>query len=48
MISSRGCGMVRVRPRSMYDVLFQGDSKYLKKYIEHHMMKDGEAYKQLA
>jgi hypothetical protein len=29
-------------------VLFQGDFNYLNKYIEHHMMKDGEAYEQLA
>jgi hypothetical protein len=29
-------------------VLFQGDFNYLNKYIERHMMKDGEAYEQLA
>jgi hypothetical protein len=29
-------------------VLFQGDLNYLKKYIVRHMMKDGEAYEQLA
>jgi hypothetical protein len=29
-------------------VLFQGDFNYLNKYIGHHMMKDGEAYEQLA
>jgi hypothetical protein len=29
-------------------VLFQGDFNYLNKYIVRHMMKDGEAYKQLA
>jgi cellobiose-specific phosphotransferase system component IIB len=29
-------------------VLFQGDFNYLKNYIRHHMMKDGEACEQLA
>jgi hypothetical protein len=29
-------------------VLFQGDFNYLNKYIGLHMMKDGEAYEQLA
>jgi hypothetical protein len=29
-------------------VLFQGDFNYLNKYIGRHMMKDGEAYEQLA
>jgi hypothetical protein len=29
-------------------VLFQGDFNYLNNYIRHHMMKDGEAYEQLA
>jgi hypothetical protein len=29
-------------------VLFQGDFNYLNKYIVRHMMKDGEAYEQLA
>jgi hypothetical protein len=29
-------------------VLLQGDFNYLNKYIGRHMMKDGEAYKQLA
>jgi hypothetical protein len=29
-------------------VLFQGDFNYLNKYIIGHMMKDGEAYEQLA
>jgi hypothetical protein len=28
-------------------VLFQGDFKYLNKYIGRHMMKDGEPYEQL-
>jgi hypothetical protein len=28
--------------------LFQGDINYLKKYIGRHMMKDDEAYEQLA
>jgi hypothetical protein len=28
--------------------LFQGDFKYPKKYIGRYMMKDGEAYEQLA
>jgi hypothetical protein len=29
-------------------VMFQGDFKYLNKYIGRHMMKDGEAYEQSA
>jgi polysaccharide deacetylase 2 family uncharacterized protein YibQ len=29
-------------------VLFQGDFNYLNNYIGRHMMKDGEAYEQLA
>jgi hypothetical protein len=30
------------------NILFQGDFNYLKKYMGRHMMKDSEAYEQLA
>jgi hypothetical protein len=41
-------GVALVEKLRIIIVIFQGDFNYLNKYIGRHMMKDGEAYEQLA
>jgi hypothetical protein len=41
-------GVALVEKLRIIIVIFQGDFNYLNKYIGRHMMKDGDAYGQLA